>query len=220
MTKKKAVLIPLLITLALILGLSFVVYWQFKNFQESLAKASLPKFKIPENNSNFWFLEGGNYKEWTSPDGKLKIQYPNNWLEMEEGSFKDFFLQSTEEKKILLFAYRFNLKNLRALNFLVIGRLEMEKNLEEIIEQMKKDAEATNGEMKVLNLNIGQKEAEFETEYETSNGNLFHSKEKLLLDKEDVYWVGIFSQKNDWSKIENEAKTIIDSVTLTPEMIE
>ena len=212
---KKSVLIPLLIIFVMILGLTFAVYWHFKSFQQSLSEVNLPKFKMPEINSELWGQKEG-YKEWTSPDEKLKINYPGYWLEMEEESFKNYFLQSTEKAETLFFAYRFNLKNLGALNFLVIQKLNLGKNLEKIIEQMEKDAEESGGEMKILDLNIGEGQAEFEAKHKSNTGNIFYSKEKLLLAEENVYLVGIYSQKNDWSKIKNEASEILGSIQIIP----
>ena len=215
---KKSASIPLLIIFILILVLSLLVYQQFKGLQQSLAEVNLPKFEIPDINSTFWSGEKEGYKEWTSPDGKLKMKYPSHWVETDE-SFKNYFFQSTEEAEVLFFASKFNLESLGALNFLVVEKLNVENNLEGIIEQMKKDAKESGGEIEITELNIGEKEAEFETEYKSKAGIIFYSKEKLLLAEEGVYSVKIFSQKNYWSKINNEAIEILDSLTLFQKML-
>ena len=169
----------------MILGLSFTTYWRFKSFQQSLSQINLPKFKMPEIDSGLWLGGKEGYEEWISPDGKLKIKYPAFWLGMEEGSIKDY-LGSTEESEILFFAYRFDLKNLSSMTFLIIQKLTPEKNLEKVIEEIEKDTKEKGGEMKNINLKMEENQADFERESESKIGDV-HSKEKLILVGENLY---------------------------------
>jgi len=202
----------------MILGLSFVVYWQFKSFQQSLTEVNLPKFKMPEIDTGLWFGGKEGYKEWISPDEKLKIKYPNYWLEMEEESLKNY-LRPTEKGEILLFAYRFDLKNINSMTFFVIQKLNLEKNLEKAIKDLENDTTEKGGEMKIINLKIKENQAEFETEGKSKTGEIFYSKERLILGGENLYLISVFSPEKNWAKIEKEANEILDSVELIPEMI-
>ena len=202
----------------MILGLSFVVYWQFKSFQQSLTEVNLPKFKMPEIDSGLWPEGKEGYKEWISPDEKLKIKYPAFWLEMEEGSIKNY-LGSTEKGEILLFAYRLELKNPTAMSFLVVQKLNLEKNLGKAIKEIENDTTEKGGEIKNINLKIKENQAEFETEGKSKTGEIFYSKERLILGGENLYLISVFSPEKNWAKIEKEANEILDSVELIPEMI-
>jgi len=202
-----------IIIIIAIFGLSFAIYWQFKSFQESLTRVELPEFKVPEVSFELWPGEEEGYKEWISPDGKLKIKYPSYWIEMEEESLKSY-LSPSEKGEVLLFAYRFQLKGFTFTtpSFLVVQNLNFEKNLEKVIEEMEKEAQEREGEMKIINLKIEENQAEFEAEYKSKIGEIFYSKEKLILVEENLYSISIFSAKKDWTRIEEEANEIFDSI--------
>jgi len=201
----------LILIIIFILGLSFITYWQFKSFQESLSKVEVSKFETPEISTELWLGEKEGYKEFITPDGKLKMKYPAYWLEMEESSLKNFF-QTTEEAEILLFAYRFKLKNLTDLVFLAVQKLNSEKNLEKVIEEAERDAKERGVE--IINLKIEENQAEFEEEYQSKTGGIFYLKEKLILAGENIYSISILSPEKNWSQIEKEANEILDSVQI------
>jgi len=203
----------LILIFVFILGLSFITYWQFKGLQKPLTKVELPKFKMPEISTELWLGEKEGLKEWISPDGKLKMKYPAYWIEMEESSLKNFF-QPVEGAEILLFAYRFKLENLTNLVFLVIQKLNSEKNLEKIIEEIKGTAKEKG--IEIINLKIEENRVELETEYQSKTGDIFYSKEKLILAGENLYLISVFSPKKNWTQIEGEANEILSSIQLVP----
>jgi len=208
MSVKKSILLIFF----LIIILAGLAFWQFLSFKRSLTNVSLPEFKMPEMNLEMFSEEGKEPKEWTSPDEKLKLKYPGNWMEMKE--LVEKFNQETvqlSEAKILLFVFGTNLKNFST-SFLVVQELNL-GNTDEIVEKIKKDVEGKNGKMEIIKSEIEDKNAYFEARYQRENYNL-HSKERILIAGENSYLVSVFALEKDWSETEKEAEEILNSAQL------
>jgi hypothetical protein len=195
----------LLLIIAFILLLSFTTYWQFKNFQRSLSKIKIPKFEIPRPE----IFESKNKKEFISPDGKLKLTYPDDWTEMPKESLESF-TRGLKKAKILFLAQKFKLEK-AAFALLIVQEYGNGKNQEEIIAELKKEAKEKGGEMEVLN----SKENYFEARYKRKNST-FLSKEKIIFSENKFYLVSIFSLEKDWPEFEKEANEILASIQYSP----
>jgi hypothetical protein len=189
--------------IAFILLLSFLAYWHFKNFQRSLSQIKLPKFELPKPK----IIESKGKKEFKSPDGKLKLTYLDDWIEMPKESLESLS-QGLKEGKVLFLAQKFKLEK-AAFAFLIVQEYKDGKNQEEIINELKKEAKEKGGEMEILNL----KEDYFEAKYKRKNV-VFLSKEKVIFGEGKIYLVSIFSSEKDWPEFEEEAKEILNSVQI------
>jgi hypothetical protein len=205
LSKKDFVLVILVI-----LFLSGATYWNFKTWRKSLGKIELPKFEMPKFEP---FPKKEGYKEWTSPDRKLKMKYSADWMEMDMRTLESYIHREIEEKPLFLAQKLVIEKSTFAL--LTVDKLkpELGLNAEEILEKMKEDAQKREGEMEILKIESRDKETIFEAKYNKKNGPVFHSKEKMIIDKE-VYLISFFAFEKDFPVFEKEAEEIINSIQL------
>jgi len=209
MSVKKSILLIFF----LIIVFSGLAFWQFLGFQKSLTNVSLPEFKMPEMNLKLPLEENKEPKEWTSPDGKLKLKYPGNWMEM-EGLVEKINQETVQlsEAKTLLFVFGFNLEK-TTLSFLMVQELNL-KNINEITEKMERDIEEKGGKMEIVKLETEDGNVYLEARYQRENYNL-HSKERIMIAKENSYLVSVFALEKDWPETEKEAEEILNSAQLT-----
>lgn len=210
-TKKELSKKDILLIFFIILFLSLATHWHFKNWRKALSEAEMPKFEMPEFEIPSKKEEG--YKEWISPDGKLKMEYSADWMGMKKEMFEGFTQEG--KGKTLFFAQKFETEK-AAQAFLIVQELnlEEEKEIEEIIEGMKKDVEEKEGEMEILKLEIENKTAIFEASYTGKTGLPLRSKEKIILNKEKAYLISFSTFEKNWQDFQKEAEEIINSTTL------
>jgi hypothetical protein len=210
MTNRQAILI----SIAMILFLSFLNYWRFKNFNQTLSKNIPPKIEIPEMKIEELPLFGGNEtkeeKEWVSPDGKLKLKYPASWMEENEIFSKIFQEEATlKDSKILLFVQNFDLKN-QALNILTVGEISPEKKLEDILEEIKKM------NLEILSVESENGTATIEAKTKEKRRVSFRAKEKIFFGKEKTYLVSFISFEKNWEKVKEVRERIFESIEFVP----
>lgn len=210
-TKKELSKKDILLIFFVILLLSFFTYRHFKSWRESLSNVEMPKFEMPE--FEIPSKKEGGYKEWISPDGKLKIKYSTDWMEMKKEIFEGFIQEN--KGKTLFFAQKFEMEK-AAQAFLTVRELilEKEREFEEIIEEMKKNVEEKEGKMEILNLDIEDKTAIFEAKYRGETGLPLHSKEKIILNEEKGYLISFSTFEKNWQDFKEEAEEIINSAIL------
>jgi len=208
--EKKSNLILLIIIFLVIAGLIFLTYHHFKDFQKSISQIKPPEFKVPEINLELT-PEPEEQQEFITPVGDLKLKYPGNWVKAEQNSLLN--KMKSEKGEVLLVAYKFVLRK-PSLSFLVIQQLNLEGNLKEIIEEMKKDVESKGNKMEIINLKMEEKEAQFEASYKTKNKEFLYARERLILVKENCYSIAVFSQEETWPEISKEADFILNSIQI------
>jgi len=188
-----------------ILLLGFFTSWRFKNLGESLQKIKIPEVEIP--NSESFLPEEKEMKEFVDPDGELKLKYSSDWMEMPTESWQEVISAGA---KTLFFAAKFKMER-AAFASLVVQELGWKNDIKEIVEEIEKETKEKGGEMKILNLEIKNKEAYLKARYKKEEGN-YISKEKIILGKERVYLISIFSLERFWSEFEMEAEEILNSI--------
>jgi len=202
-----------IVIIFVILLLSGAIFWNFKNWRKSLEKVELPKFEMPKFEIS---PKKEGYKEWTSPDGTLKMGYPADWMEMESKTLENFPQAEIigGKGKILFFAQKIAWEK-TSLVFLLVQKLTFEekRGAEEIIEEIKKGVEEKEGEMEIERLEIKNGEAVLEAKYKGKKGYELHSKEKIILN-EKGYLISCFTFEKDWSEFQKEAEEIINSAQL------
>ncbi len=204
-----------ILTIIFILVLSFVTYWQFKSFRETSSGIQLPEFEMPEFKPPS-LSENAESKEFISPDEKLKLNYPSGWIEFPKESLEKLNQEIVKTgSEILFFAQKLSLKE-AAFASLVVQELNSENGsgLEEIIEKIKREAEEKNMEMEIIKLEIEGKEANLEIKYQQENGNIFHSKEKIIPTEDKIYLIDFVVPDKNWSQFEKEAEEIFNSVQI------
>lgn len=217
---------PKIIKNILILSAAFVLvvvlvgyFWnqQKKNFEEAASSKDLSQIKpiLPED-----ILKTGenNYKEFISPDGKLKMKYPSDWLETKDEKFLEEFIPEEWKNKYNLQTIFFaqELKTGK-IGQIIVNEGDFDIQIEEIIEEMKKSNQAKGWTMEIINLNL--EEGIFEAKYQKTDHYDLHSKEKILFSEgkenaKKAYLIAFIVFDKDWEKFENKADEVINSVQL------
>lgn len=196
----------LILIILSIFSLSFFTYWQFKKLSKPLPK--IPRVEIPKPES--LLQQKTEIKEFVNPDGKLKFKYSSDWMEMPKEGWQETI---NAETKILFFATKFKIEK-GAFASLVAQEMDWKKDVREIIEEMEKSAKEKSGEMKILNLEIKDKDASLKARYKKEEKTNFISREKIILGEEKAYLISIFSLERFWPEFEIESEKILDSVQL------
>jgi len=205
-----------LILIFLILSCGLVGFWQFKKFGQALQGVGLPEIELPETKlESFLPSEQGGIKEWTSPDGKLKLEYSANWVESDQILLEQFNQEGVvlEEAKILFFAYRFQFED-QALAFLMVEEISPEKSLDELVEDIEKNIIGQDGEIEIIDLKEEKETAWLEIKFKRESELDFRAKEKFVFSKDKTYLIAFSALEKDWTKFEGEGKEILDSAQL------
>jgi len=204
----------LLLIIALILLLSLATFWQFRNFKKFLSAVNLSKFEIPKFEITSPFKKEG-IKEFVSEDGKLKVKYAADWIELSQTILEVLNKEMVKEgAEVLFYAQKMELEK-SAFAFLVIQKVDFEtdRNLEEFIEEIKKENEEREIKMEMIDLTIEDEEAIMETLIsKKESGLIFHSKEKIILSENRGWIITVFTLKDSWAEFEKEAEEILRSL--------
>jgi len=182
-----------------------------------LTEVSLPKIEMPEMKlEEFLPSEEGNLKEWTSPDGKLKLKYPANWIESSEALLDQFNQKGATltGANILFFSYQFRFED-QALAFFMVEEISPKKNLDEIVKEIEESITEKGGKMEIINSEQEDKTARLEIKIEEKEAINSRVKEKIVFTEDKAYLVVFTSFEKDWSKFEEEINEIFDSVQFT-----
>lgn len=198
---------------------SIFSYWHFKQFKVSPTKINLPNFEMPETDLEKLLYpepEKEDYKEWISPDGKLKLKYSANWIETNE----DFLSELRQGEvnliggSVLFFAFQFRVKD-GALAFLTVEEISPPKNLEVIVKEMEKRITEKEGKMEIINLEQKDKIARLEIKMKDKKGINSRAKEEIIFNNDKAFSVVFTSFEKDWQIFEKEANEIFDSIQIT-----
>jgi len=201
-------------------GLGYSAQQQWAKIEQQIPQDILSQLKpsLPEKTKAQ--SSEPDYKEFISPDQKLRMRYSTDWIKMPSQDLKLAFPQKQKEAynpEIIFAAQRISTKGFTQL---AIYRLYfVDQNIEEIIEEMKQANLQQGWTMKILDAAIQEKEAVFEAIYQNSNGNSFRSKEKILLlqekdQKTKFYLIAFIAFEKEWAAFEKEAGDIIGSAQL------
>jgi hypothetical protein len=212
---KKIIYVFLTISVGVLL-IHIVANWQMARLKKSLSQPlfkELEKMPLEEIQKKF-FGETSEYKEFVSPDGKLKLKYLADWIEMDKGILETFNQEIIKkEVKILFFAQKFKVKT-SSFAYLIIQELEKEKwkGLDEIIEEMKKESKERGVEIEIVKIN--KESGIFEAKYKKANQPEIHSSEKIVEGKEKIYLIAFLTFEKSWEEFQPEMNSIFNSVEI------
>jgi len=210
--------------------LSIITTWHMRKLQESLSRIGFPKFEEmkPEQLQEFLRnLKGEepiniSYKEFISPDGKLKMIYPSDWIEIKDEKILEEITPKEKVEKYgletLFFAQKLRKEKIAQLIISELN-LDKQKNFENIIEEMKEANRQQGWEMEVIKSEIKDNENIFEAKYRKQDRSDVHSKEKILLlepetEKRKVYLITVITLDKNWGEFAEEAEEIVNSAKL------
>lgn len=228
MSKKSYLIILGLFGTVLLLGI--ISSWRLREIGESLGMGGLPEFEEMEPKQFEQIIREikgetsikGGAKEFISSDGKLKMEYPADWLEIKDEKILEQILPKEEIEK-------YSLKNLFLAQKLQAGKyvqlkvseltLKESDNIETLIEGMKESNLQQGWKMEIMNLDIEEETAIFEAKYEKPERLEIYSKEKILIvaseqSNKKVFLVVLLSFGADWEELQKEADEILHSVHL------
>lgn len=158
-------------------------------------------------------------KEFISPDGKLKVEYTSEWIEIKPEDFEKFVsrdeLKEKYHLKTLFSGEKFGFGNI---SILIVQEILVPKGkfLREILAEMEESNRKAGIKMEILNLKEGQMEIIFEGKYENKYST--HSLEKMILlegkENNKIFLIAYLSLERDWGKLKEEGGKIISSAQL------
>lgn len=228
MSKKSYLIILGLFGTVLLLGI--ISSWRLRKLGESLGIEGLPGFEEVEPKQLKEIIreirKGTSTKvgskEFISPDGKLKIEYPTDWLEIKDEKVLEQILPKEEIEK-------YGFKNLFLAQKLQAGKyaqlkvseltLKEADNIETLIEGMKESNLQQGWKMEIISLDIEEETAIFEAKYEKPERLEIYSKEKILIivseqSNKKAFLVVLLSFGAAWEELQKEADEILQSVHL------
>jgi hypothetical protein len=192
---------------------------EIQSFPQIFPTSSYPGFLpfgsfFPENSSE-------TYKEFISPDGKLKVSYPANWIKIEipqiEKTLPEKFTEDYD-LKLLLFAQKFEGEKFAQLNISQMI-IDSGKKIEEIVEEIKESNLERDWEMKIVKSEVGERGLTFEAKYRKEGKPTLYSRERFIAlqpeeGKKKVFLVEFITFDKDWEGFEKEAEEILNSATI------
>jgi len=237
--------------LIIILLLSYSTIWQFKKWKENLPKEipkikieefeKIPELFSPENFpfspetpeglpflENIPFLKNEKVsqtavksKEFVSSDGRLKIQYPANWLELETNLLEKAVpenLVKNYKLKFLFLAQKFG-SDKSAQLIITEMTINSRREIQEIINEIKNTAKAQGKEMEIIFSESKEKEFIFEAIYKKEGTPTLHSKDRMLTfplneNQNKIFWIEIIALDKDWGYLKEEIEKILEGAEI------
>jgi hypothetical protein len=160
-------------------------------------------------------------EEFISPDGKLKIKYPSNFVKFETISLQKAVpeeLAKNYKMEIIFFAQKFDIERPASL---VISQMLVDKQtkLKDILEEMKKAGEKEGWRIEILETEQENEKIIVESTYWKENIPAIRSKEKMLSieienNQKRVFIAEITTANKDWNYLKDEINKILDSAQL------
>lgn len=201
--------------------------WNMRRMNDVFSQIGLPKFE--EIKSDQWNdlvakLKGEkptniSEKEYISPDGKLKVKYTSDWIELSDEKILEKIVPQRETEKqnlkLLFLAQKIMTTGYARLIIMELNFSE-EKNIETIIEEMIESNNQQGWKMEVLKSDLKEGEETFEARYTKTGGDSSHSQEKVLLlsNEKKAYLIAFIVLEKDWPDFSKEADAIISSAQL------
>lgn len=201
----------------LILGLGLIGWWHYRSFERALSEAEPFNLNLPEYDftPEEELQEPETFQEFLVPAGDIKITYPDSWQKIEDSDFS-FATLDTENAQTLFYAIKVKAKEAK-MAWLIVQKLnfEEERGLEKIIEKIKTAGTDREIETEIQDLEVEENMAQFKITQE-QNDYSTTGEEKIILTKENIYSILIFSLTFDWESFQDEAEQILNSVQALP----
>ena len=209
----------IIILIIAILSLSLMAHKQFKGALDGF-EVELPKPEVPEMDFDIEGIlspEKKGDKEWISPDKKIKLAYPDNWIIMEKallehGAIRGITLQ---EEEVLLFVYHFKIAG-HSFPYLTVSRVEAEKTLDQIMKEISQTIESSGGEKEIISLATENGITDTELVFKYPGQANFYTKGRIFFTEEKTYLVFFTVSQQAWPQLKEEVEGIFDSIELLP----
>ncbi|KPJ73704.1 hypothetical protein AMJ48_00725 [Parcubacteria bacterium DG_74_1] len=201
----------------LILALSLIGWWHYKSFERVLSEAKPFNLNFLEIDLEFEeeSQELETFQEFLLPAGDLKISYSDSWQKIEDSEFS-FATLDTENAKTLFYAIKVKAKETK-MAWLIVQELNFgeERGLEKIIGEIKTAGADRGIETEIQGLRVEENMSHFRINQEQS-GYLTTGEEKIILTKDNIYSILVFSLASDWESFQEEAEQILNSAQVLP----
>ncbi|MHA1795611.1 MAG: hypothetical protein ACTSUK_05830 [Promethearchaeota archaeon] len=216
---KTLILIGLFVVI-LILELS--TFFQLKNLSTTIKQNPISVENLPIPKPKISIENQIKYTQYISPDGKLKIKYPQDWATFNQQQIKRLLPIPNEYQKKYQLKHIFMAGGLAfddvAELLITEGSFDPEINFDNLIDLMKKINQDLGTEINISNKSCEDNVCTFDTEISRTGRSTIYSKEKILFlknkEKQKVFFICVsFSEPNSKTSL-NIANTILNSVNL------
>lgn len=179
----------------------------------SLNMISLPEIEVSSGFDGYILQEKEGALEWSSPDGKIKLQYSNNWMDITqiaESSAKEAGI-SFPDSEVLLLAQRLDIQS-QGVAFLIVLKFSNKETLESILVKIEKEALENNGEAITNIVSSDESYAVLETTSEYPEVATSYSKSEVLFGKDKTYMVTFSVPTKDGGLYTQEIEEIFNSI--------
>jgi len=154
-----------------------------------------------------------------SPDGKLQIEYPADFMVVGEGGA---LMGLTPEP----WADKYNLETLfftakmqgEGLTQLIVYRGNFNITIPEIVSEMKNLNEEQGLQTEIISSDFQEKRGVFEARYKTPQGYIIHSREKILVSEDnEVFLIAGLAAETNWPQSRQTIDKILNSATIIGE---
>ncbi|MFH1423407.1 MAG: hypothetical protein ABIG29_00415 [Candidatus Nealsonbacteria bacterium] len=186
--------------------------WQGSNWQKNFTKNT--GLRPPEGISYSPAKEGN--AEFISPDGKLKLKYPADWLVIEGSEFLEMtFPQDWKENydlKTLFLGQKFQVDGFAQV---IVYQGNFNFPISEIIEKMHNTNREQGWQVTITDSEIEEKTGVFEARSVIPQSYTLHSKEKIIKEGEkNTYLIAFISLEQDWPEFSEEADLLLNSARI------
>src|SRR3989344_1679757 len=197
---------------ALIATIWLLGNWQGSNWQKNFTKNA--GLQPPEGISYSPTKEGDT--EFISPDGKLKLKYPADWLVIEGGEFLETTIpqdwKENYDLKTLFLGQEFQADGFAQV---IVYQGNFDFPVSEIIEKMHNANREQGRQVTITDSKIEEKIGVFEARSIVPQSYTLHSKEKIIKEgKENTYLVAFVALEKDWQEFSEQADSIINSAQI------
>jgi len=154
----------------------------------------------------------GEKKEFVSADGKLRVPYPAGWIEFPQEQLSSVF--PTKETATPLFL----LQKIGAGSVAQFFGAELQITVEtfdEFLKTFSKDTKERDLTMQVVSAQPDEFGGIFEARYSVGGTEIFHSKERVIVEQDRAYLFSFFTQAANWNAISGQATSMLSSLQYT-----
>jgi len=163
--------------------------------------------------------EGGEYKNYTTPDGHLSLSYPSGWYAMDAetmGKYLGGQMTQREGFDTILFAQNLNLNEFAQL---IVSRniSNVSQNGEDFVEEIRELNKQRGVTMTVLSTTTEKNGLTITARYQIGGSSFFSKERVIFLDSDGteepkIYVVTLLTLGKSWDSLQEEIRKVFTSV--------
>lgn len=202
----------------LVLGLAIINSRRFQSWQENSKGEKLFSLESLglEGLEEITGINEPGIKKFISPNGKLEIEYPDDWVAVEEKEILKSLLPEDWTLKYNLETL-FLAAKIRGEKFiqLIVYKGTFDMAIPDIVDEMQKANQDKGWQIELIFSDFQEKEGIFDAKYLDPAGNIIRSREKILTsERGEVYFLSGIALEKDWQEAIQEIDKILNSAII------